>query len=68
MLSFSDVQLEEVADIIGSEDFDEEAIESRVAALVQDPMLARRLIDWVPEAFRGRSDFSYGQGCASLDF
>lgn len=51
MLSFSDVQLEEVADIIGSEDFDDEAIESRVAALVQDPMLARRLIDWVPEAF-----------------
>lgn len=51
MLSYSDVQLEEVADIIGSEDFDDEAIESRVAALVQDPMLARRLIDWVPEAF-----------------
>lgn len=51
MLSFSDVQLKEVADILGSESYDNEAIESSVSALILDPVLARRLINCVPEAF-----------------
>lgn len=36
---------------MGSEGIDDDDVETRVAALVQDPMLARRLIDWLPEAF-----------------
>ncbi len=51
MLSISDRLLEEVADIIGLDDIDDDAVEHRVAALVLDQMLARRLIDWLPEAF-----------------
>lgn len=51
MLSISDTQLEEVAAIVGAAGVDDEALEPRVAMLVQNSMLARRLIDWLPEAF-----------------
>lgn len=51
MLAISDAQIEEVARVIGAEGASEAEIESGVLALVQDPLLARRLIDWMPEAF-----------------
>lgn len=44
-------QLEQAVAIIGSDGIGDEEIEIKVASLVQDPMLARRLIDWPPEAF-----------------
>jgi hypothetical protein len=50
-VNVSDLQVQEVAAIIGSEDITVDDIETRVVVLVQDPMLARRLIDWIPEAF-----------------
>lgn len=37
--------------IIGADDISDSGIESGVLALAQDKMLARRLIDWIPEAF-----------------
>ncbi len=40
-----------VISILASDDMTEDAIESAVLAEVRDPMLARRLIDWIPEAF-----------------
>jgi hypothetical protein len=43
--------LEEAIAILGSEQITNEGIESKVAALVSDSMTARRLIDWIPEAF-----------------
>jgi hypothetical protein len=51
MLTISDAQLKEAAAIIGAHDAGDEAIESNVAALVKDPLLARRVIDWLPEVF-----------------
>jgi len=51
MLSISESQLEEVARIIGADGASDGTVETRVLALVQDPMLARRVIDWLPEAF-----------------
>ncbi|MGE8281126.1 MAG: hypothetical protein ACN6O2_11880 [Stenotrophomonas sp.] len=37
--------------ILGTDGITEAEIESNVLALAKDPMLARRLIDWPPEAF-----------------
>lgn len=51
MLTVSDAQLEQVAMLMGAESPDDEHLEFRVATLVQDPMLAKRLISWLPEAF-----------------
>lgn len=51
ILSVSDEQLEEVAALIGAQSTVDEAMEAAVVALVQDAMLARRMIDWLPEAF-----------------
>ncbi len=50
MLNVDSDKIEQVISILGSESVDEE-IEAIVIALVQDRMLARRLIDWPPEAF-----------------
>lgn len=44
-------QLRKAIEILGSESTDEDAIEAQVEALVGDPMLARRLVSWIPEAF-----------------
>ncbi|QQL45524.1 hypothetical protein [Sulfuriroseicoccus oceanibius] len=38
-------------EIIGRDGITEEEIEDEVLALVGDPLVARRLIDWVPEVF-----------------
>jgi hypothetical protein len=51
MLSVSPELIERTASILGSDGITDEEIESKVLALVQDSMLARRLIDWLPEAF-----------------
>lgn len=51
MMSIFDAQLEEVAAIVGAEGFNDEQLEARLVAFVRDPMLARRLMDWLPEAF-----------------
>jgi hypothetical protein len=44
-------QLQEVIGILGSGDSDEATLAARVETLVKDPMLARRLIAWIPEVF-----------------
>ncbi len=41
--------LETAIEIIGEEGISDEEIEERVLALAKDAMLARRLIDWLPE-------------------
>ena len=41
--------LEAAIEIIGEEGVSDEQIEERVLALAKDAMLARRLIDWLPE-------------------
>lgn len=51
MHPISDIQLAEAARIIGAKDADNSAIEEGVRALVGDAMAARRVIDWLPEAF-----------------
>ncbi len=38
-------------EILSADGITEDEIETRIAALVSDPMEARRLIDWIPEAF-----------------
>ena len=43
--------LEAAIEIIGEEDISDEEIEERVLALTKDAMLARRLINWLPEIF-----------------
>jgi hypothetical protein len=43
--------VEAAIQIIGTSGIEDEAIESRVRELVSDEMTARRLIDWIPEAF-----------------
>jgi hypothetical protein len=43
--------IRQVIAILGAEGITEGEVEARVAALVQDNMVARRLIDWIPEAF-----------------
>lgn len=47
----SDSALKQAIDIIGQEGINEDEIERQVAALVPEPMLARRMIDWLPEVF-----------------
>ena len=44
-------QLEKAVAVLGTEGISDDEIEAGVAALVGDPMAARRLIDWIPEAF-----------------
>jgi hypothetical protein len=51
MLSVSPELLERTAEILGTDGISDEEIESKIFALAQDFMLARRLIDWLPEAF-----------------
>ena len=43
--------LDRVVELIGSNALAEDAIERQVLALVGDPKIARRAIDWIPEAF-----------------
>lgn len=43
--------LDKVVELIGSNSLAEDVIERQVLALVGDPMIARRAIDWIPEAF-----------------
>ena len=43
--------LESAIEIIGADGVTDEEIEERVFALTGDAMLARRLIDWLPEVF-----------------
>jgi hypothetical protein len=43
--------IERAIQILGREGISEDQIESEVAALVAEPIEARRLIDWIPEAF-----------------
>ena len=43
--------IEQAVEIIALEGEPDDAIESRVAALVVEPVTARRLIDWIPEGF-----------------
>jgi hypothetical protein len=51
MPPITDKLVEQAVAILGTADISEAEIESRVFALAQDSMLARRLIDWPPEAF-----------------
>jgi hypothetical protein len=46
-----DTQLADAAAIVGANDATEEAIDAQVHALLGDRLLARRVIDWLPEAF-----------------
>ena len=43
--------LEQVVVLLGSENIEEAQIESEIIGIAGDPMFARRLIDWTPEAF-----------------
>ncbi len=43
--------VERAVQILGTEGISEDDIEAQIAVLVSDPMEARRLIDWIPEAF-----------------
>ena len=43
--------IESTAVIIGTDGINDGEIEAEVSILAQDAMLARRLIDWIPEAF-----------------
>jgi len=49
--SISPELIEHAAAILGTDGITEEEMESKVLALARDSMLARRLIDWIPEAF-----------------
>lgn len=51
MNAIPDEIIERAIDILGTEGLSDEEIEEKVASLVSDPMDARRLIDWIPEAF-----------------
>lgn len=51
MLQVAPELIERSVEIIGSDGISNEVIESQILALSQDRMLARRLIDWLPEAF-----------------
>jgi len=51
MLAVSKEQLEKVAGLMGAENADDEQLESLVVTFVGEPMLAKRLISWLPEAF-----------------
>ncbi|WP_434026802.1 hypothetical protein [[Pseudomonas] boreopolis] len=51
MLQVAPDLIERSIAIIGSDGISAEEIETNVLALAKDPMLARRLIDWLPETF-----------------
>lgn len=51
MLQVTPDLIEHSIAIIGADGISDEEIETQVLALSQDSMLARRLIDWLPEAF-----------------
>jgi hypothetical protein len=51
MLQVTSDLIEHSIAIIGADGISDEEIETQVLALSQDSMLARRLIDWLPEAF-----------------
>jgi hypothetical protein len=51
MTPVSDETIRTAISIIGADDTDDEKIERDVRAIVVDDMTARRLIDWIPEAF-----------------
>ena len=51
MNPISDAQLTKAALILGAKDALSDAIEAEVHALLADAMSARRVIDWLPEAF-----------------
>jgi len=51
MNSISESTLERVVDILGSGSSSEDEIEDEVLNLIGDDILARRVLDWVPEAF-----------------
>ena len=43
--------IQQVSAIIGEDGISDDEIERRVAKISADPLLSRRLIDWIPEAF-----------------
>jgi hypothetical protein len=51
MLTIPIDQLHQTIALLGSDGITEDEVEAGVAAFAQDPMTARRLIDWIPEAF-----------------
>lgn len=52
MTSIAEDIIEKAVALLGAEDLDDEAIETRMKALTNgDAMESRRLIDWIPEAF-----------------
>ena len=51
MNPISDEVVSHAIKILGTDGISEDEIEAQVAALVSDPMEARRLVDWIPEAF-----------------
>jgi hypothetical protein len=51
MLAVPVETIRQVIAILGAEGITDGEVEAGVAALVQDKMVARRLIDWIPEAF-----------------
>jgi len=51
MISIEPKIVEHTVAILGTNAISEEEIETQVAAIAASPMEARRLIDWIPEAF-----------------
>ena len=51
MLQISPDIVDRAIAIVGTEGISNAEIETSMLSLAQDPMLARRLIDWLPEAF-----------------
>lgn len=51
MSPISDEVIAQTIEILGTTGIEDESIEQRVRELVTDDMSARRLIDWIPEAF-----------------
>lgn len=51
MSTVSIEQLERAIAILGSDDIAETEVDARIGELVHDPMLAQRLVSWIPETF-----------------
>jgi hypothetical protein len=51
MRPISQETISAAVNVLGADDISEDQIEARIAELVSDPMEARRLVDWIPEAF-----------------
>ena len=51
MDSITPALVADAAEIIGTENITDDEMEAKMLALTGDAMVARRLIDWIPEAF-----------------